>query len=73
MFNPLNLISKIIKGSNQKELDRIQKIVKNIKYTQNKLIWMKAAMGIITTDTKPKLAMSECKIGSTNIKNKQNK
>ncbi len=30
MFNPLNLISKIIKGSNQKELDRIQKIVKNI-------------------------------------------
>ena len=30
MFNPLNLISKIIKGSNQKELDRFQKIVKNI-------------------------------------------
>ncbi len=30
MFNPLNLLSKIIKGSNQKELDRIQKIVKNI-------------------------------------------
>ena len=30
MFNPLNLLSKIFKGSNQKELDRIQKIVKNI-------------------------------------------
>ena len=30
MFNPLNLISKIIKSGNQKELDRIQKIVKNI-------------------------------------------
>ena len=30
MFNPLNLISKIIKSSNQKELDRIKKIVKNI-------------------------------------------
>jgi len=30
MFNPLNLISKIIKGGNQKELDRIQKIVNNI-------------------------------------------
>ena len=43
-------------------------LIKNIKYTQNKLIWIKAAMGIITTDTKPKLAMSECKIGSTNIK-----
>ena len=46
----------------------IPNLVQNIKYTQNKLIWMKAAMGIITTDTKPKLAMSECKIGSTNIK-----
>ena len=30
MFNPLNLISKIIKGGNQKELDRIQKIVNKI-------------------------------------------
>ena len=46
----------------------IPNLVQNIKYTQNKLIWMKAAMGIITTDTKPKIAMSECKIGSTVIK-----
>ena len=46
----------------------IPDLIKNIKYTQNKLIWMKAAMGIITTDTKPKIAMSECKIGSTNVK-----
>ena len=46
----------------------IPKLIENIKYTQNKLIWMKAAMGIITTDTKPKLAMTECKIGSTKIK-----
>ena len=29
MFNPLNLISKIIKSRNQKELDRIKKIVDN--------------------------------------------
>jgi len=43
-------------------------LIKNLKYTQNKLIWIKAAMGIITTDTQPKLAMSECKIGSTNVK-----
>ena len=53
-------------------LDRIKNtipnLIENIKYTQNKIIWMKAAMGIITTDTKPKLAMSECKIGSTNVK-----
>ena len=46
----------------------VPNLIKNIKYTQNKLIWMRAAMGIITTDTKPKLAMSECKIGSTNVK-----
>ncbi|MFL2886487.1 MAG: bifunctional glutamate N-acetyltransferase/amino-acid acetyltransferase ArgJ [Candidatus Pelagibacter sp.] len=46
----------------------IPNLIKNIKYTQNKLIWMKAAMGIITTDKKPKLAMSECKIGSKSIK-----
>ncbi len=46
----------------------IPNLIKNIKYTQNKLIWMKAAMGILTTDTKPKLAMSECKIGSSSIK-----
>jgi preprotein translocase subunit SecA len=30
MFNPLNFISKFIKSSNQKELDRIEKIVKKI-------------------------------------------
>ena len=30
MFNPLNLITKFIKSSNQKELDRINKIVEKI-------------------------------------------
>tara|TARA_S200000501_G_scaffold376239_1_gene430583 strand:+ start:38 stop:2584 length:2547 start_codon:yes stop_codon:yes gene_type:complete len=30
MFNPINLISRLIKSSNQKELDRIQKIVVKI-------------------------------------------
>ena len=29
---------------------------------------MKAALGIMTTDTKPKLAMEECKIGNKKIK-----
>ena len=29
---------------------------------------MKAAMGIITTDTKPKIAMEECKIGNSTVK-----
>ncbi len=43
-------------------------LVEKIKYTQNKLIWMKAAMGIITTDLKPKVAMTETKIGSSKVK-----
>jgi len=43
-------------------------LVEKIKYTQNKYVWMKAAMGIMTTDTKPKIAMEKCKIGNSNIK-----
>ena len=35
MFNPLNLISKFIKSSNQKELDRIGKIVEKINSLEN--------------------------------------
>jgi glutamate N-acetyltransferase / amino-acid N-acetyltransferase len=47
---------------------RIPDLIKNIKYTQNKYIWMKAALGIMTTDTQPKMAMEECMIGKTTIK-----
>ena len=43
-------------------------LIKNIKYTQNKYIWMKVALAIMTTDTQPKLAMEECKIGNTTVK-----
>ena len=32
MLNPLNIISKFIKSGNQKELDRIQKIVNKINF-----------------------------------------
>ncbi len=46
----------------------IPDLIKKIKYTQNKLIWIKAALGIMTTDTKPKISMSECKIGSNRVK-----
>jgi len=46
----------------------IPNLVDKIKYTQNKYIWMKAALGIMTTDLAPKLAMEECKIGNTDIK-----
>ena len=46
----------------------IPDLIEKIKYTQNKYIWMKAALGIITTDLSPKLDMDECKIGNTNVK-----
>ena len=46
----------------------IPDLVDKVKYTQNKLIWMKAALGIMTTDLVPKIAMEECKIGSVSIK-----
>ena len=52
----------------EKIKNKIPELIQNIKYTQNKYIWTKAALGIMTTDTKPKLAMDECKIGNTNIK-----
>ena len=38
MFNPLNLISKFIKSSNQKELDRVSKIVDEINSLEEKFI-----------------------------------
>ena len=52
----------------KKIISRIPDLIKSIKYTQNKLIWMKAALGIMTTDTVPKLAMEECYIGKTLVK-----
>ena len=36
MFNPLNFISKFVKSGNQKELDRISKIVKEINNLEEK-------------------------------------
>ena len=38
MFNPLNLITKFIKSSNQKELDRIGKIVEKINSYEEQYI-----------------------------------
>ena len=49
-------------------ITQIPNLINKINYIQNKFIWMKAALGIMTTDTKPKLAMEECKIGYEKIK-----
>ena len=46
----------------EKIRNKIPDLIDKIKYTQNKLIWMKAALGIMTTDTQPKMAMEECHI-----------
>ena len=51
-----------------KILSKISDLVDKIKYTQNKYIWMKAALGIMTTDTQPKMAMEVCNIGNSPIK-----
>ena len=48
--------------------DSIPELIKKIKYNQNKYLWIKAALGIMTTDLVPKIAMEECKIGNVNIK-----
>ena len=52
----------------EKIKSKIPELIKNIKYTQNKYIWMKVALSIMTTDTQPKIAMEECKIGNTTVK-----
>jgi glutamate N-acetyltransferase/amino-acid N-acetyltransferase len=52
----------------QKIKDKIPDMIEGIKYIQNKYVWIKAALGILTTDTQPKLAMEECEIGNSRIK-----
>ena len=41
MLNPLNFISKFIKSSNQKELDRLQKIVKQVNVMEDITVKLK--------------------------------
>jgi len=48
--------------------NRIPELVKKLRTEQNKFVWFKAASAIMTTDTKPKVAYEECKIGNKLIK-----
>ena len=48
--------------------NRIPELVKKLKTEQNKFVWFKAASAIMTTDTRPKVAYEECKIGNKLIK-----
>tara|TARA_B100001996_G_scaffold65399_1_gene47321 strand:+ start:2121 stop:3422 length:1302 start_codon:yes stop_codon:yes gene_type:complete len=52
----------------EKIKDSFPELMERIKYTQNKYLWIKAALGIMTTDLTPKLAMEECKIGNSKVK-----
>jgi glutamate N-acetyltransferase/amino-acid N-acetyltransferase len=52
----------------QKIKKSIPNLVNKIRYIQNKLIWMKAALSIMTTDLSPKLAMEQCEIGNKKVK-----
>tara|TARA_Y100000591_G_scaffold168993_1_gene145683 strand:- start:1130 stop:2431 length:1302 start_codon:yes stop_codon:yes gene_type:complete len=52
----------------EKIINKVPDLIDKIKYTQNKYIWMKAALGIMTTDTQPKMAMENCVIGNSDIK-----
>tara|TARA_Y100000782_G_scaffold43915_1_gene49232 strand:- start:2418 stop:3722 length:1305 start_codon:yes stop_codon:yes gene_type:complete len=47
---------------------KIPDLVASLKTVQNKYVWIKAASAIKTTDTIPKLAFEECKIGEKNVK-----
>ncbi len=46
----------------------IQNLVENLRIKQNKLIWLKIASAIMTTDTRPKVACAEIKIGDKIIR-----
>ena len=48
--------------------NRIPELVKKLRIEQNKFVWFKAASAIMTTDTRPKVAYEECKIGNKVIK-----
>ena len=47
----------------EKITNNIPNLVQNLRINQNKLVWLKMASAIMTTDTKPKVASSEIKIG----------
>ena len=48
--------------------NNLQELVNKLRDDQNKLIWIKTASAIMTTDTKPKLAYEEITIGNKIIK-----
>ena len=52
----------------KKIVNRIPELVKKLRTEQNKFVWFKAASALMTTDTRPKVAYEETKIGNKLIK-----
>jgi len=52
----------------KKIINRIPELVKKLRTEQNKFVWFKAASALMTTDTRPKVAYEEAKIGNKVIK-----
>ena len=52
----------------RKIISRIPELVKKLRTEQNKFVWFKAASALMTTDTRPKVAYEETKIGNKLIK-----
>ena len=48
--------------------NRVPELVKKLRTEQTKYVWFKAASAIMTTDTRPKVAYEECKIGNKLVK-----
>jgi glutamate N-acetyltransferase / amino-acid N-acetyltransferase len=46
----------------------ISNLVSNLRINQNKLIWLKVASAIMTTDTRPKVAYTEIKVGEKKVR-----
>ena len=66
LFGSTGTIGEIFPA--EKIKNSLPDLLKKIKYTQNKYLWIKAALGIMTTDLVPKLAMEECTIGHSEVK-----
>ena len=48
--------------------NRVPELIKKLKTEQNKFVWFKTASAIMTTDTRPKVAYEQCKMGNKLIK-----
>jgi len=68
LFASTGIIGEDFSKASTKIKNTIPDLVKKLKTEQNKFVWFKAASSIMTTDTRPKVAYEECKIGSKVVK-----